>query len=137
MKLKLILASSIITLVVIAIVPIPIGFWQTGGITKDNMESYTNGIVLDGLNGGERWKAAYYDKPNAFGVWSHDTIESYTDGVELDGLNGLYGFSSSYADRIGNLGIRSRDSFTSYTDGVSVDGLNGGELSWNTAYSDR
>lgn len=119
----------------VASVPIPLGFWQGGGIILDTMESYS-AVEVDALNGGSQWLAAYEDKPNSLGVWSHDTIETYSNGVDLNGLNGVHGFSAAYADRTGDLGIYSVDSMESYADAAAVDGLNGSQP-WGSAYDDR
>lgn len=66
---------------------------------RDDMESYTDGAVVNGLNGGSGWDSAYVDRPGVFGIQSNDTMESYGNGVAVNGLNGGNGWSAAYVDR--------------------------------------
>lgn len=65
----------------------------------DDMESYSDGAALNGLNGGTGFAAAYVDRNGLFGVQAYDSMESYSDGAAVAGLNGGNGFSAAYVDR--------------------------------------
>jgi len=102
--------------------------------TKDTFESYADGAILNGLNGGNGFLGAYVD--NGPGIMASDDAESYADGAALDALNGGNGFTSAYVDRVNFTGVKAHDDSESYTDAASLNGLNGG-TGWSGAFVDR
>lgn len=113
-------------------------------ILNDTMESYSNNVVLNGLNGGHpgnhiyfiTWSNAYVDKATTFGVQSYDSIEFYSSGSALNGLNGIYGFTNAYTDRTSPFRVFASDDMESYVSGSALNGLNSGS-GFTRAYSDR
>ena len=95
------------------------------GMTSDTMESYSNGVPVNGLNGGNKWAGPFVDRSNYIGVSSYDTMEEYTNGAAVDGLNGFV-WNGPYADRTNYTGVRASDTFESYGTGSGIGGLNGG-----------
>lgn len=103
-------------------------------IPQDDIESYSNGVLLDGLNGGIGWIGAYEARNNFMGVQATDDMESYTNGADLNGLNGgSMDWIGAYVARDNYLGLKSQDDMESYTNGANLDGLNGG-TGWIGAY---
>lgn len=64
----------------------------------DSMESYSDGVAVNGLNGGTSWAGAYVDLSGLFGVQAYDSMETYSDGAAVNGLNGGNGFAGAYVD---------------------------------------
>lgn len=91
----------------------------------DNMESYSDGVLLHGLNGGVGWPGPYVSRTNYAGSSVNDDMESYTDGVALSGLNGGTGWPAAYVDRV--LYFDPNDEATSWADHAVIH--NGGTVS--------
>lgn len=109
----------------------------TMGIPRDDMESYSNGVLLDALDGGVGWTGAYVARTNFMGVQAVDDIESYSNGADLDGLNGgTMDWTGAYVARINFLGLKAQDDMESYSNGANLNGLNGG-VGWTGAYVAR
>ena len=49
------------------------------GDSYDDIETYTNGVALSGLDGGSIWLGPYVDRNYYLGLQTLDDIESYTD----------------------------------------------------------
>lgn len=64
----------------------------------DEMETYTNGAALQGLNNGFGFSAAYQDHEVYIGLKDVDDMESYSDSAALNGLNGGTGWVSAYVN---------------------------------------
>jgi len=129
--LTLVLGASAATVVI----PGPLARHASAGVTVfDTLETYSDGAILNGLNGGSGFIGAYVD--NGPGIVGVDDSESYSDGAALDGLNGGNGFTLAYADRVGLLGVKASDDMESYSDGAALDALNGGS-GWSGAFADR
>lgn len=103
---------------------------------SDDFESYSDGVAVNGLNGGLNWNGPYVDRAGYFGVQSSDDFESYTDAASVNGLSAGNGWNGSYVDRTGVLGVQASDDLESYSDGASVNGLNGG-TGWGGSFVDR
>lgn len=73
--------------------------WVAAQPSDDDMESYTNGELANGLNGGTFWGNAVVDRSSAFGVQASDDMESNTDGALVNGLSSGTGWSAVYVDR--------------------------------------
>lgn len=71
----------------------------------DDMESYTELVALNGLDGGSGTRLVYgftgpyVDRANHFGLKALDDMESYTVSAAVNGLNGGSGFNGPYVDR--------------------------------------
>lgn len=76
-------------------------FSKVGGDVDsyDDMESYTDLVAVNGLNGGTGWLAAYADRAGNVGLQAVDDMESYTDLAAVNGLNGGIGWAAAYVDR--------------------------------------
>lgn len=119
----------------------------SSGLIRDNMESYANGVAVNGSNGGVRWLGnAYVDEPNFLGVMARDAMEDYANGSSLDGLELGVGWElldpsqQAYSDNENETGLKASDTMESYSNGASLNSLNGGTVSsttpaW-TAYND-
>lgn len=121
-----------------------IGFWNPGGKIRDDMESYSDGALVNGRNGGTGWLNYYIDRVNVFLIVTRDDMESYSSAASVDGLSSGFDWSGNYADRDGVFGFYGVDDMESYSDGASVDGLNGNMTLSNSrnfpfaaAYDDR
>ena len=76
-------------------------------VPYDDMESYSDGASVNGLDGGKngshvyaiQWTSAYADRTSYTGRKSYDDMESYADGEALNGLNGGTGFTSGYVNK--------------------------------------
>lgn len=78
--------------------PLINSFWFVPGFPFDDMESYTNLVPVNGLNGGENWPSGYVDRANVLGFQAFDSMEAYADGAALNGLNMGDGFSGAYVN---------------------------------------
>lgn len=71
----------------------------TADMIYDSFESYSDGVVVNGLNGGDGWDGAYVDRGGDLGIQGYDDFESYSDASPVNGLNGGSGFSGPFIDR--------------------------------------
>lgn len=65
-------------------------------LPQDNMETYTSGVDVNGLNGGATWAGAYVARNSFLNTYGTDDMESYTDGANANGLNGGTGWGGAY-----------------------------------------
>ena len=76
-------------------------------IPGDDFESYTDGALLNGLDGGWCgdnvydicWDTPWTARSNFAALQSYDDFDEYADGANLAGLTGGTGFSGAYAVR--------------------------------------
>jgi hypothetical protein len=106
---------------------------------NDDFESYPDGYLLTGLDGGTSWIGPYV--VHGPGIAAMDDVETYADAAALNGLNNSGGgWSGSYADRVGLVGLHASDDLESYADTTALNGLNGGTSwigAWSGAFVDR
>lgn len=103
---------------------------------SDDMEAYTAGAQLNGLNSGSNWTFPYVDRSNVFGIQVSDPMEDYADAALLNGLNLGFWTDHPYVARDNITALNIVDNMESYADSALVNGLNGG-LGFAGAYVDR
>ena len=134
---RIILTLFFVATIASASVPVGVGFWKTQPLgpdfPNDTVESYTDNVALNALNGGGHWDAAYVDFSSPLGVQTSDYFEDYTDAAALNALNLGNGWYGAYVDALSPLGLKSTDTIESYTDTAALNTLNAGS-DWGGAF---
>jgi hypothetical protein len=117
------------------------------------MESYANGALVNGLNGGANgnnifvisWAGPYFSRGGFAGIYQYDDLEQYSNNAVLDGLDkqnpeerGM--FTAAYSSRLNYKTALVLDDNETYSDNAALNGLNGGTNyggTWTSAYVSR
>jgi hypothetical protein len=139
------------------VIDIPFLAQQNGqtlaNIPNDSMESYANGALVNGLNGGANgnnifvisWAGPYFSRGGFAGIYQYDDLEQYSNNAVLDGLDkqnpeerGM--FTAAYSSRLNYKTALVLDDNETYSDNAALNGLNGGTNyggTWTSAYVSR
>lgn len=69
-----------------------------GVVAHDDIESYNEGVNLNGRNGGWGFAAPYVSRTGYLGLQAKDDMEDYTNGAGVNGLNEGTGWNAAYTD---------------------------------------
>lgn len=95
---------------------------------QDSMESYAQGVFVNGLNGGTGWQTPWMDMQNILGIQAGDNLDTpfYSNGAAVNGLNKGFGFEGAFMDMDSEVsGFFGADNMESYASGTDLNGLNG------------